>query len=116
MKAQFINGCDRCRLTENCNIIVDGLRFTVPKGFQWDGASIPSVFWSFLFVTPFHHTVRRAGLLHDFMYSRHRDRALADALFLALMRDDGANWAQRTIMYLAVRCFGWIFHKEEDNG
>ena len=114
MKAQFISECDVCRLTHEYHIQVAGLRFTIPKGFKWNGASIPSVFWSVLFVTPFHHTVRRAGLLHDWLYSRGNDRKLADDLFLALMKIDGANWAQRTAMWAAVRCFGGMFYKEND--
>jgi len=116
MRVQWISGGDRCRLTKEYNVQVAGIRFTIPSGFEWDGASIPSIFWSVLFVTPFHHTVRRAGLLHDWLYHTSENRVLADSLFLILMRIDGANWAQRTIMYLAVRCFGWIFHKDKNDG
>jgi len=107
----MLDGKDECTLLEDCSIVVNDLSFTVPAGFTWDGASIPNVFWSVLFVSPFHHTVRRAGLLHDYLYRRRAHRALADAMFLATMKMDGANWAQRTAMYLAVRMFGWIFYK-----
>lgn len=116
MRVQWLNGHDVCRLCEDINIRVLGVLYTIPKGFEWNGASIPSIFWSILFVTPFHHTVRRASLVHDYLYTQDVYRPLADVVFLKLMKQDGCNWAQRSVMYLAVRLFGWAFYGGGKNG
>ena len=109
MIVNLLKGKNRAELVNDYDILVLGVRYTIPKGFEWDGASIPGIFWSLLFVTPFHHTVRRAGLVHDYLYTQDVYRPLADVVFLKLMKEDGCNWVQRCVMYLAVRCFGWLF-------
>lgn len=116
MRVQWIKARNICRLCESVNIRIGGFLYTIPRGFEWNGASIPAIFWSILRVTPFHHTVRRASLLHDFLYTRTIDRRLADTLFLILMREDGANIFQRAAMFMAVRLFGWLFYKGEEDG
>lgn len=109
MIVQWLEGNDVCKLCEDISVSVGGFLYTVPKGFEWDGASIPSIFWSWLFVSPFHHTVRRASLVHDYLYSNNKNRKLADYVFLCLMKEDGCNLFQRQIMYWAVRIFGGLF-------
>lgn len=115
------------------------------KGFQWDGASINSlwVLLPWIGTTVLHHlaamgcipswsawlitlvlvilTIRiapylqkmgthaRAACFHDRMYRLGEvDRAIADAIFMEIMRKDNVRWEARWIIYLSVRCFGWI--------
>ena len=50
--------------------------------------------------------------MHDYMYRNKFNRKYADECFLRLMKKDGANFAQRWAMYLAVRMFGGLFYNK----
>lgn len=81
--------------------------YTVPKGFKSDMASVPRFLWPLL---PPHGRVKKAAILHDWLYSQPKiDRAFADLLFLEAMKSDGVPWLQRWAMYLGVRAFGGFF-------
>jgi hypothetical protein len=88
---------------------------TVPMGFVTDGASIPRMFWSIM--GP-HGPWFYAAIIHDYLYAKASDgrfdcsRAEADEIFLAAMKDLGVRWHQRTIIYRAVRLFGWRSYKK----
>lgn len=84
-----------------------GLEVVVPRGYLTDFASIPRFFWrAFPPTGPY----RRAAVIHDWLYSsRACSRAIADAVFLDAMNSLGVPWWPRIPVYLAVRCFGWLF-------
>lgn len=84
----------------------------IPVGFEWDGASIPIWLVSQLFISPFHHTVRRASLYHDYLYSIQANRKDADKAFIQYCRQDGANKIQCAAMYAALRIGGWYAYKQ----
>lgn len=88
----------------------------VPKGFITDFASIPRVFWN---IYPPTGIYMPAALLHDFHYACELKSPLpyakdmdtrywCDCLFYDVMKDCGCNWFTRTVMYRAVRDWGWI--------
>lgn len=79
--------------------------FIVPRGFVWDGCSIPSaVRW--LIGDPYDGPQRDAGLLHDYLYEKWKvQRAIADELFLRQLVDDGASQSKALTMWSAVRLF-----------
>lgn len=84
---------------------------TVPSGFVTDGASIPRIFWNIL--SPFGDYFGPA-VVHDFLYSVHNtefDRGEADYIFIEAMTAAGVSWHKRTLIYSAVRCFGWASFK-----
>ncbi len=90
---------------------------TVPTGTFTDGLSIPKAAWPI--VGPANGPAFRAGILHDFLYSKasdrhygHLDRQDADELFLETMHNLGIGWARRNTIYAAVRAFGWRFYKK----
>ena len=84
---------------------IDGRRIYVEAGWVTDWASIPRFFHR-VFPPMGPHTW--AAILHDYLYLRRKGkRLMADRLFLAVMRDCGVSWWQRTAMYTAVRLFGW---------
>lgn len=112
-------------------------RLVIPKGFVYDGASIPRVFW--FFGLRIDGLIRSAALCHDWLYSLSGDfqsrgnrgshfyyiqyqddqgawveqsrpwtREQADLLFARVMREAGyAKWKRRAA-FIAVRLFGWL--------
>lgn len=50
----------------------------------------------------------RGACFHDKLYRMGEvSRAIADAIFLEMMRYDGVPWEARWLIYLNVRLFGW---------
>lgn len=79
--------------------------------FPFDGASIPRPVWSILGLYPMHPKVQAAALVHDALYcAQITTRAVADAIFADLCRNDGVDRFRVGIMYSALRvagCFSW---------
>ena len=97
---------DTLELVEDFHYDRFGVSFTIPKGFQWDGASIPRLFW-LTTGSNYDPKFTKAGLLHDWMYAKgHIARGLADKVFLRELKSSGVNWYTRNKMYAAVRVFG----------
>lgn len=88
---------------------------TVPPGTVTDFASIPRAFWRIL---PPWDTHRRAGVVHDWLYTTQKHtRKEADQVFLEAMKALGVPLWKRQAMYAAVRMFGfvaWNNHKKEN--
>ncbi len=88
---------------------------TVPKGFCYDGASVPR-----LALTPFGFQRdgihRPAALVHDWLYVRRGwngdqqrySREDADRLFKEMLIGCGVKGWHVAIAYAFVRAFGWI--------
>jgi hypothetical protein len=78
--------------------------YTVPKGFVYDLASIPRIFWPVL--APFGRWLP-ATTIHDYLYqSKIVNRKQADKVMFELLIEDKVNIALSLIMYLSVRIFG----------
>lgn len=76
---------------------------TVPKGFIFDGASAPRVFWGI--IPPFKRT-KKAACIHDWLCANAKnkeDRKKADKLFKVMCEEGGINKARSTLGYLGVR-------------
>ncbi len=103
---------DSYELVEDLVISVDGTQYAVPKGFRYDGASIPGVFW-LLTYSPFSPDVMRAAAVHDWMYyshpfgETHAARAKVDKVFYRILIMEKVSRLKAGIMYLAVRLMGW---------
>jgi len=95
----------------------NGKMLHIKKGFTWDGASIPAVFWSVI-GSPFSGRYAVAAIAHDALYcSEWIARSDADWIFLEIMEACGCWWITRNIIYSAVRIGGgiiWSNHKRED--
>lgn len=86
----------------------------VYPGFDFDGASIPKIFWSIIGSPMFGKHVR-AACLHDALYaSKLLSREDCDKLFLEAMETEGVNWLTRKLMYRAVRLAGASAYDEGD--
>jgi hypothetical protein len=88
----------------------------IPRGFVFDFASIPKLFWS-LVGSPATGKHRLCAIPHDYIYyKQHYTRKFADKLFAECLKDKGVSWWKRTMMYWAVRIFGrigWNRRKKE---
>jgi hypothetical protein len=108
------NGVRWFALEHYYRVITSKGMFTIPTGFQTDGASIPKAFHGLL--GP-HGSWFPAAIFHDWAYSKcsdhriPRDRKLADDLFLELMFNLGVPWWTRHTIHSAVRMFGGRSYK-----
>lgn len=95
------------------NINGQTLVFHIPKGFEWNGASIPKVFQA-LIGDPMDVQFLLASLVHDYLYHIGCDRDIADQLFYMLLRKENGKfdipaWKEQA-MYAAVRVGGQAFY------
>ncbi len=88
--------------------------FTIPKGYTWDGATIPRIFWRLIgaktdsrFLIP--------SLIHDYMCENHscveNDRYFSTCVFERLLYVSGVSCFKRWLMKHSVDNFqkfcGW---------
>ena len=87
--------------------------FVIPKGFKTDLASIPRVSW--LFIAPAHSLLIKPSIIHDWLYQNGCifERKKVDAIFYRMLIDNNVSFFKASIMYYAVRIFGWKFYKKE---
>ncbi len=99
----------------------DEYSIIVPKGFVYDGASVPQWAWSITGLLP-DGINRRAALFHDWIYAndgkeiamvvdgeiifRDFTRREADELFREMLKTDGVSYFKRNLQYYAVRVGG----------
>lgn len=82
----------------------------VPSFFSTDFASVPRPLWNLF---PPDGSYTPAAVVHDWLYRKTVfPRSLCDAVFLEAMKACGTTWAERTVMYLAVRLCGWAARKK----
>lgn len=106
---------------------IDGIRHTVtvPKGYRFDGASIPKLFWSFV-GNPFEADLVEAACVHDFYCDNatvYHDRVIGDNVFFALLaRRKTISRFKAICLYSAVRLWTFLNFKhlpyrkqQEDN-
>jgi|GEM_PF-6078821 hypothetical protein len=84
----------------------DGVKWPVPKGAVTDGASIPSLLWSFV-GGPFEGKYRSAAVIHDYYCDvRVRTWQTTDLMFYEAMVANGVDEDHAKLMYFAVRRWG----------
>lgn len=88
----------------------------VPKSFQYDGASIPSMAWQ-LIGSPFHPRFMLAAVFHDWLYHTHQfDRDTTDNLFYELLRLSNIGKTKAVLMREAVQNVGgWYWINDKDD-
>jgi hypothetical protein len=82
------------------------ITIVVPKGTQSDLASVPRCLWPLF---PPDGAYHEAAIIHDWMYSIGAPRWLADAVFRFVMRELGVPGWKLWLMWLGVRCGGWVW-------
>lgn len=92
---------------ETWPVIIDGVRREVPKGFVFDGSSIPRLLW-WLF-PPTYAPAWEASCYHDFCYAvayREVSKQHADSAFRKIMLLHGSREWVANAFYSAVKTFG----------
>ncbi|MCV6625854.1 MAG: DUF1353 domain-containing protein [Cellvibrionaceae bacterium] len=78
--------------------------YTIPAGFESDGASVPRPFWP---IIPRVGKYLTASIVHDWMYvNAIGTKREADRLFKLNMQRAGVSRWRVWLMYLSVKTFG----------
>jgi hypothetical protein len=80
---------------------------SIPRGYQWDGASIPRPLW-WIIGRPKDPRFALASLVHDWICEEAEtrpQRVFGDAVFLWLLRDAGVAPWRHYAMFLAVTAY-----------
>ena len=89
-------------------------KFTIPKGYCYDGASIPRLFWR-LIGSNTDNSFLIPALIHDVLCENHNyidnDRALSTRVFNALLVESKVNPVKRFLMKNSVATFQTLFCK-----
>jgi len=100
-------------------ILPDGRICRIPKGFEWDGASIPK--WAQWIIGKPIGRYSLGALLHDWLYASRilgddkKGRLEADELFLLALTQLKIAWWRRKAMYRAVRLGGsYAYHETSE--
>lgn len=100
-------GRTRWMVCEDWSVWIDGVEYTVPAGYIFDGSSIPRIVW-WLF-PPSYAPAWEASCLHDYCYShlwRRVTKTFADAAFHSIMLANGAQPWIANLFHAAVSRFG----------
>lgn len=108
---------DKKKITLQPNPVGEGFvkyNFTIPKGYCYDGASIPRAFWRVV-GSPMDNRFLIAALIHDVLCENHsyvnNDRAFSTNVFNALLTVSDVNCCQRFLMKNSVGMFQTLFCK-----
>jgi len=99
-------------------VLPDGRICRIPKGFEWDGASIPK--WAQWAIGEPMGRYALGALLHDWLYASRilgntkKGRLRSDELFLMALRGLKIAWWRRKAMYRAVRLGGSKAYHQTD--
>jgi hypothetical protein len=109
----FKNGLKVTKL-KNGNLVLDeslvyqspllGGTVVIPKGFVTDGVTAPPTLRKY--VSQQDKDLIKPAVLHDFAYSNHIGKPLADDLFKEALDDTEANEIKKALALIAVRMFG----------
>ena len=93
---------------------INDREFIIPANFETDLASIPKIAWPIM--APAHSSLIRAAIVHDWFYRKTCDftRQETDLIFYHILRNDGVSVVRASIMYYAVRWFGWNYYQEDN--
>ena len=104
-------------LLEDITVNSLGYQIKLLKGFDFDAASIPKIFWSII-GSPFTGNYTTPAAIHDGLYAGEiLDRKVCDDIFLDLMKQYKVSYVRRYAMYWAVRLGGgkvWKEHTKEE--
>lgn len=99
------------RLVLPFTVVIDGVPYIIPSGFESDGASTPSK----VELPAWGARYGEAAIVHDYLYRTHPEgisRKKADEIFYAIMKYRKCNAIKARVMYLAVRLFGYFAWKK----
>ncbi len=102
-------------VTEDFLFYVDGEEMVIPKGFIYDGLSVPRIFW--WIASPYASGDTEAAI-HDFLYfTGFYSRKISDYIFLGGLRGLDKSFYIRFTLLVGVRLFGtkaYNDHRKKD--
>jgi hypothetical protein len=103
----------RYHTCSDIEFVIDKEHYSIPKAFQTDLASIPKIAWPIM--APSHSSLIRPAIVHDWFYRKTCDftRKQADLIFYHMLRNEGIGVMRASIMFYAVRFFGWPFFNRD---
>lgn len=103
-------------LTADFGVLYSEQQISVPKFFQYDGASIPNGAHPII-GTPFNPRFMKAAVVHDWIYHTHQiSRNEADDLFFQMLIEDQVNEVKAVLMREAVQNFGgWYWNNDQQD-
>jgi len=106
LKVESVRGTDeRILLTSLIWRSAAGDDYIVPEGFKTNYASIPQILRSI--IDNDDPVLKDAAVLHDYLYSLPKfTREEADNILREAMKDLGAPWWKRQVVYYSVRIAG----------
>ncbi len=108
---EYEDGRPKAELEKDYCVVINGEPNWIKKGFVFDYASIPRLFWC-LFL-PNDPMYAPGALYHDLTYAAELfNRKVADDLFYWIMIAGGTPRKKAKIMYNAVRLFGGFTYKQ----
>lgn len=100
-------------LTTEYHVTINGETVVIPRGFLFDGASIPKWVPKWIIGSPFDPEFMLAALVHDWLYwSRQWPQEKADDALRGLLLASGVGSLRSGAMHRAVRSFGASRYKE----
>ena len=106
---------DWIRTLENIEFSLAGVTYTIPAGFECDGASIPRLFWRII-GPPISCDYIDEAIKHDWLYRvQTESRLTTDRIFFHELGKKGLH-IRRYFIYIAVRLFGWIAWEKNQKG
>jgi hypothetical protein len=72
----------------------------IEAGFEWNGANIPRLAWTFVGITPFDPRIMRASCVHDYLVGV--GEPLSHSIFYEAMLADGLSKEAAQLFYNAV--------------
>jgi hypothetical protein len=120
LKTEFLNNTcikpliDYHYLTcKRIDFTINGEAFYIPENFETDLASIPKIAWPIM--APAHSSLIRPAIVHDWFYRKTCDftRFQTDLIFYHMLKNDGVSTIRASMMYYAVRWFGWNYYNED---
>jgi hypothetical protein len=95
------------RTLEDIHFDLAGIEYTIPAGFECDGASIPRAFWRII-GPPIDYEYVDEAIIHDWIYRfQPVERYAADRDFFNRLNKPGMK-IRRYLIYISVVLFGWI--------
>lgn len=99
-------GATWLRTLEAIRFELAGEEYTIPAGFECDGASIPRAFWRII-GPPIDCQYVKEAIIHDYLYREQPvSRDIADRDFFDRL-DKPRLKIRRYLIYISVRLFGW---------
>lgn len=116
----WLTGTRQWEFNKDWYFVIDDVEYVIPKGFVFDGASIPKAMWAIISPTG---VLLIGATIHDYMYQngkllmrgKRKERIVtrreADRIFRQVSIEVNGFSIVNWMAWAGVRLFGWMFFK-----